>query len=478
MKARHRIALAGALLAALFLLLLGLGARALLRRNAVADIDEELTTLAAAIGSDFEVEGLDHARREALEAGLRANTLEFRLNRHSAILFFGERPFAMSADLVESGLSGGLGPYRQRGEVPYTSLEPYSGQRHISRFLVTRLEGRAAGATLVLFRPVEADFQFLAGVDRALALFVLVGFLGTAVLLAAAVHRALRPVEEVTRLAEEAQAADLSRRVRMPRGGEEFRRLAAVINSLFERLESAFSAQRRLVADAAHELKTPAAVLLGEAQEAAREEVSPEERRRSLGVIASTARAIAHQIDALLVLARGDAAPPVAREPVELGELAEDAAAAVGGLAVSRGVRLRLVREGGSTVLGERESLGALARNLIANAVQYSDPGAQVEVLTGARDGSCYLEVRDQGPGVAPEDVPQIFVRFVRLEEGRLRNPEGSGLGLSIVEQVARRHGGHVEVDSRIGGGAMFRAVLPPAKREGPGGTGLARGGS
>src|SRR5262249_58594075 len=107
-------------------------------------------------------------------------------------------------------------------------------------------------------------------VDRAPPGMVALGFLGPAVILALAVRRAIRPVEEVTRLAEEAEATDLSRRVVVKTGGEEFRRLAAVINSLFERLERAFRAQRRLIADAAHELKTPTAVLVGEAQDALR----------------------------------------------------------------------------------------------------------------------------------------------------------------------------------------------------------------
>ena len=197
----------------------------------------------------------------------------------------------MTGDLLRSHERVALDPYRDRPEVPYTAVEPYSGQHRTCRFLVTHLQGKARGATLVVFRWIGPTLRSLARVDKALAGMVVLGFLGTAVILAVAVRRALRPVEEVTRMAEQADAEDLSRRAKTSSGGEEFRRLAAVINSLFERLERAFRAQRRLVADAAHELKTPTAVLVGEAQDALRPEatargapaLAPDDRGRLQG---------------------------------------------------------------------------------------------------------------------------------------------------------------------------------------------------
>jgi len=104
-----------------------------------------------------------------------------------------------------------------------------------------------------------------------------------------------------------------------------------------------------------------------------------------------------------------------------------------------------------------------LASNLVSNAVIYTEPGTTVEVEVGSDAGETYLEVRDRGPGVAPEERARIFERFVRLEPARARNPEGSGLGLAIVEQVARAHQGRVQVLERPGGGAIFRVVLPSA---------------
>ena len=281
-KARARLALSGALLSALFLGLLALGARSLIREKTFNDIDEELYTLAVALGSSFELEGLLESKRDTLRAGLEANAFEFRLANHSAILFKGDVPVAASGNLLKQALPGGIVPYKDRPEIPYTAVEPYSGQARTCRFLVTHLQQKARGSTLVLFRWIGPNLHTLGRLDRALAGFVILGFLGTAAILTGVVSRALKPVEEVTRLAERVEATDLSERVRVPKRGEEFRRLAAVINSLLERLESAFRAQKRLIADAAHELKTPTAVLVGEAQEAARPDASPEERNESL----------------------------------------------------------------------------------------------------------------------------------------------------------------------------------------------------
>jgi hypothetical protein len=127
-KARTRLAFSGALLSALFLALLALGARSLIRARTFNDIDDELYTLAVALGSSFELEGLEESKRDTLKAGLEANAFEFRLANHSAILFRGDMPAAASGNLLKQALPGGIEPYKDRPEVPYTAVEPYSGQ--------------------------------------------------------------------------------------------------------------------------------------------------------------------------------------------------------------------------------------------------------------------------------------------------------------------------------------------------------------
>ncbi|MDQ2977578.1 MAG: HAMP domain-containing histidine kinase [Acidobacteriota bacterium] len=464
--ARTRLAFSGALLSALFLSLLALGARSSVRSKTFDDIDEELYTLAVALGSSFELEGLEESKRDTLKAGLEVNAFEFRLANHSAILFKGDTPVAASGNLMKTKLPGGITPFRDRPEVPFTAVEPYSGQNRACRFLVTHLQGKAQGATLVLFRWIGPNLRSLARLDRALAGFVVLGFLGTAAILAGVVTRALKTVEEVTATAEAVEATDLSRRVRVLAGGEEFRRLAAVINSLLERLDLAFRAQKRLIADAAHELKTPTAVLVGEAQEALRAEATPQERRESIETIERVARGLAREVDALLLLARGDAAAPTRSAVLDLGALAEEAVEATEPLGGPRSVRCTFRRVAPAWVHGDRAGLLRVAANLVSNAVLYTAAGTVVEVSAGSDGREAFVEVADRGPGVSPEERERIFDRFVRLDPARVRNPEGAGLGLAIVEQVVRAHDGRIEVESRPGGGAIFRAILPAAAPE------------
>lgn len=462
-RARTRLALTGALLSALFLALLAWTARSIVRSTTFEDIDEEFYTLSVALGSSFELEGVEESVRDALKLGLEANLFEFKLANHSVILFLAEKPVAVSGNLLKTALPGGFEPYRDKPEVPYTAVEPYSGQNRTCRFLVTHLGGRAKGATLVIFRSIEQTTRAMRRLDLTLATFVIVGFFGTAGILTLVLRRALRPVEAITRVAEALEATDLSRRVPAAAGGEEFRRLAAVINSLLERLERAFAAQKRLVADAAHELKTPAAVLLGEAQEAMRAEASLEERRASLETIERASKGLARQVEAILILARGDAASPERREPLDLGDIAEEAMAAASPLGVARAVRCALTRRGAAPVLADHVALLSAASNLVSNALLYANARTSVDVAVGSRDGEAFLEVADRGPGVPVGERARILERFVRLDGARERNPEGSGLGLAIVEQVARSHGGRIEVEGREGGGAVFRLMLPRA---------------
>jgi signal transduction histidine kinase len=264
------------------------------------------------------------------------------------------------------------------------------------------------------------------------------------------------------------QAADLSRRVPVS-GGEEFQRLAAVINSLLDRVEAAFRAQRRLVADAAHELKTPTAVLVGEAQEARRPEATPGERQQSIETIERVARGLAREVDSLLHLARGDVTPALPPTLCDLSVIAEETVAAQQSFAALRSVGCRIVRNGPAPFPGDRAGVVRAVSNLLSNAILYTEPKTSVEVEVGREGDQVYLEVRDRGPGVPADQRARIFERFVRLETAREHNPEGSGLGLAIVDQVVRAHGGRVEVSEREGGGAVFRVSLPAAPERGPG---------
>jgi signal transduction histidine kinase len=461
-RARSRIALAGGLLCAAYLTGLAFVAHHVARRLALENLDEQLETLGRAIASDFEAEGLDHARAEGLAEGAQGTLLEFRLLQHSAILFEGDRVYARTPDLFATVVPLSLETFRGRGDRPFTFDEPFSGRTRPSRFLVLPMGGEARGSTLVLFRDLGPLKAYLARLDWMLVALVALGFLGMATILTFAVRQALRPVEQITALAREVEATDLSRRIPETRGeGEEFRLLGSVLNSLLERLELSFRVQKRLFADAAHELKTPAAVLVGEAQEALRAGQTEARRSRSLETVVSTAKSMARQLDAMLMLARGDAAPPRPRQRVDLADIAESAILRVDSMAARQRVKISMVRSAEAPVTGDVPGLESLVLNLLSNAVLYTEPGTDVEIRCGGRDATSFVEVLDRGPGIAEGERARILGRFVRLDDARRRNPEGSGLGLAIADQVVGAHGGRLEIEARPGGGSIFRASFP-----------------
>lgn len=459
-RSQVRIPLLGALATFAFLAVLAIVTRALVHDLTYRDIDDELETLSVAIASDLEVEGLARVEAEALHTGVEQNMFAFRLEHHAALLVDGNRLVASSGDLARRASIGEAAEIRRRPEGTFTESEPFTGQHRKCRFRVAHLSGKAQGATLIVFRSIEPTLRTLRRIDIALLLVVVIGTLGSGAIVAVAVRRSLRPVEEVTRIAETAQATDLSRRVTSRGGGEELQHLVSVINSLFERLERAFESQRRLVADAAHELKTPVAAIVAEAQEARREDTEEEQRNALLDSIVASARSLARETNDLLTLARGEASQ-VERRRVDLREVVENARSVLDNTMRERAMTLAVTADERAVVDGEEASLRRLVANLLSNAVRYSRDGADLFVrLTNGATGVS-LAIGDRGPGVDAADRERIFDRFVRLPSARATNPDGSGLGLAIVAQVARNHGATIEVADREGGGAIFTVTFP-----------------
>lgn len=456
-RATTRIAATGALVTLATLVLFAVIARVATERIITADLDDELETLSVAIASDLEAGELQH---EALRSGMESNILAYRLEHHSALLFDDARILGATGDLARRAQRASLTPFKQRGESPFTAHEPFTGHQRLCRFRVTHLHEHANGQTLVIFRSIESQARTLETIDGALALLVLAGAAAAAIILTIAIRRALHPVEKITAFTETITARNLNEQVRVDAAGIEFRRLADVINSLLARLAGSFDAQRRLVSDAAHELKTPVAVISAEAQELARGTLSDAEERQSLQVIGKAAAGLAREVDDLLELARGDAAAPRDHEVLELADIVDEAILFAAPMAKERNVGFVVNERANCTRLGDRAALVRAIANLLTNAARYSPVGSEVEIAVRDEEGRCTIEVADRGPGVPDGDRRRIFERFVRLAPARREHPDGAGLGLAIVDQVVRAHGGSVDVSGRDGGGALFRVVL------------------
>jgi heavy metal sensor kinase len=279
-------------------------------------------------------------------------------------------------------------------------------------------------------------------------------------------RRSLEPVAAMAREAASITAHNLDRRLTVA-GGAELVELARVVNDLLDRLERAFSQQRRFVADASHELRTPTTILRTEADVTlARPERPESEYRASVTVMRDAARRLARIVDELFILARADAGHLVTRrEPVYLEDLVDEAVRAVQEVAAQRKVRIEAGDLVEAPVSGDADLLGRILLNLLDNAIKYSPPGATVSVAMRRAGVAAEISIVDQGPGIPPEAQEQVFERFFRLDTARSHGDRtatsGAGLGLAIARRIAELHGGRLELASSRPGRTEFRLTVP-----------------
>lgn len=308
------------------------------------------------------------------------------------------------------------------------------------------------GLAVQIARPLDEVGDALATLRGQLVVGAAVGIALAGGLGMVAARPAIRPVRELTALADDVAASrDLSRRVTVDRD-DELGRLAATLNAMLANLEQARHAQQQLVADASHELRTPLTSLRTNVEVlASADRLTDADRARLIDDVTGQLDELARLIADLIELARGEQ-PVRASAPVRLDRLVEDAVEGLGGR--TRPDRFRLDLRP-TTVSGEADRLQRMVGNLLDNAVKHG--GEPIEVTVA----DARLEVRDHGPGIAAADLPHVFDRFYRAADARAAT--GSGLGLSIVRQVAEAHGGDVRAANHADGGAVVTVTLPEA---------------
>ena len=274
----------------------------------------------------------------------------------------------------------------------------------------------------------------------------------TAIVTYLAAGRALRPVEAIR--ARVATTRDPSVRVPVPPARDEVGRLAETMNGMLARLQAGQAVQRRFVADASHELRSPLATIATGLELLARGSSRPDADRDTVTALRGETARLGRLVDALLLLARADESGLRPRfEDVDLDEVAEAERLRPAGRIVPR-IEAAHVR-----VVGDRGQLAQVVRNLVDNACRH----ARSTVVVSVRPSSGYaaLDVADDGPGVPADQRARVFERFVRLDDARARADGGAGLGLAIVAEVVAAHGGTVDVVGSPLGGALFRVRLP-----------------
>ncbi|HUA03489.1 MAG TPA: HAMP domain-containing sensor histidine kinase [Solirubrobacteraceae bacterium] len=284
--------------------------------------------------------------------------------------------------------------------------------------------------------------------------------------------RALRPVRSLTEAAKKASELRLGERLALAGPDDELKELADTFDVMLERLDAAFTSQKRFVANAAHELRTPLTAMRTAVEVTlSKPDRTPEQLEDMAERVKRSVERAEATVEALLALATSEAGPTT-QESIDLATAAEDALDATHGPIGERQIKVEAMLEP-ALARGDRVLLERMIANLVENAVRHNNPGGWIGVRTMQQNGSAVFEIANTGPSVTAEQVQTLFEPFVRAKE-RLNSSDGVGLGLSIASTIARAH--NATITARPGpGGGLEMSVAIPAGGSGASGRGPSR---
>ncbi len=276
---------------------------------------------------------------------------------------------------------------------------------------------------------------------------------------------AMRPVKRLSETVNDiSDGQDLKARINLGKGKDEVHQLAASFNNMFDRLERSFEAEQQFTSDASHELRTPTTVILAECSYAKKNAKSEEDYQAALDVIERQAEKMSALIKSLLEITRLDqGTQKVSMEYADLSDLVsivcdEQALVAQKGIRLERNIQPDIYADIDVFLISR------MLQNLIDNAYKFGVQDGYISVSLQRSGAGALLTVRDNGIGIAPENLDKIWQRFYQAEESH-RSQNGMGLGLSMVRQIVTLHGGTISVESAVGKGTAFTVYLPEHKR-------------
>ena len=331
---------------------------------------------------------------------------------------------------------------------------------------------RSPGVTLVFAQPLRDVTAATRAISRRLvwsgALVLVAG--GGAVWLT--VRRGMRPIDDMIATASAIAAGDLTRRVPPADPGSELGRLGSALNHMLAEIEGAFSAEARandrlkqFVADASHELRTPLTAIAGYTELHRKGAFADAAQAdHAMRRIEAESRRMRRLVDDLLLLARLDLArdevdSPLHRHPVEIAAIARDAVA--DSLAIDPAHPIAVEAPAPVWIDGDSERVAQVLVNLLSNLRSHTPPNTPAVLKVGQADSAAVIELSDEGPGFPPQALSHVFDRFYRIDSSRSRRSGGAGLGLAIVDAIARAHGGSSEAANLLGGGARITVRFP-----------------
>lgn len=481
MSVRIRIALLSAVLMTVLLLIVGTGVYFMLQRSLQSDIDQRLENVAEEVLRQSPVRPLPDGRLSvtfpddfdpfispglyiqviAADGSLRKQAPEFPTGD-------GGTHFVKPSPQVMTTNRSGQPVYFT---TQFEQSRSVDGKAHNVplRVLSIPLIEQRTGVYFGTMQVAEPLSSMQATMDRLQKLLLLglgAGFLLTLFGSYVLADRSLSPLARITTTARQiGQSGDLSQRIEPPRTHDEVQELAQTFNQMLARLEDAFTTERRFVSDASHELRTPLTALRGNAEILLRQIEAGHIDRAELSEILTDIRdeseRMGRLVQNLLTLARADVGWRPDVETVQLDIVVNDAARVAAPLARNHRFTVQIDEE--VDAIGNADQLKQLLLILLDNAFTYTPAGGEVELMVRRSDGRPEIVVRDNGPGMPPEQLERIFDRFYRGEAARERRTSGAGLGLAIAKWIVECHRGEISAESAPGRGmeVVVRLVQP-----------------
>ena len=475
---RVRLTVWYSLALALVLILLAVLTYVVYARNISQRTDSNLVELADAFATTFEAELKDQGGPDAVKEAAREAMLEHRF-RDTIFVILGPDGNAVLSTLDLPA----AGPLRERatGDIfvseSFRGLAANADSSHRSmrtvraggtvfRGYAKRVEAAGLPFTLVVLQSLHSQREMLEDIRNtflwAIPIALLVASIGGYFL----ARKSLAPVAAMATQARGMGAANLHDRLAVLNPRDELGQLAVTFNQLLERLQESFERQKRFMADASHELRTPVAILHGETEVTlSRADRSPEEYRETLGILKDESQRLARIVEDLFTLTRADAGQyPLQLQGVYLDELVADVMRRARSLAMAKNLTLSAAIEPELPIEADEALLRRMLLNLLDNAIKYTPEGGKISLECRKQGEEYTLGVSDTGTGIPVELQARIFERFFRADKARSRaegESGGAGLGLSIARWIAEAHHGRLELTKSDARGTTFTAWLP-----------------
>jgi two-component system, OmpR family, sensor kinase len=467
---RIRLTLWYALSMAIVLVTLAAGIYFILRQNVIRRADANAIELADSFLSTVHAEMSDSTNPASVRDGIAAAISEHRFRDVSFVVYDANGNLlgvsegnSESEKLSRDALAASLRPLVSSSETSGF----FHGGGHRYRSYLRHFSVRQQSATLIVVQSLGRQNEFLATLVDTFWIVIPLG-----ILLAGAggyflARRSLAPVVAMSSQASRIGAENLYERLNIENPHDELGHLATSFNELLDRLNQSFERQRRFVADASHELRTPVAILCGEAEVVlAPQERTQQEYRESLEILRQESKRLKHIVEDLFTLARADAGQyPLVLSDFYLDELMEECSRNIRTLAAAKKIALSCKAERDLAIRADEPLLHRMLLNLLDNAIKYTPEGGSVSLRCIEESGLYRLTVEDSGPGIPAELQCRIFERFFRADKARSRTDNngsgGAGLGLAIAQWIAGAHGGRLELTHCSPQGSLFTALLP-----------------